>query len=62
MNSATNTRQPAIIFATLLLVASMILALLAALSQHQPAHAAPTTTPVSGPIITHTTWTVAGSP
>ena len=62
MNSSANTRQPTIIFASLLLATSMILALLVALSQHQPAHAAPTTTYVSGPIITHTTWTVAGSP
>ena len=62
MNSSANTRQPTIIFATLLLATSMILALLVALTQHQPAHAAPTATYVSGPIITHTTWTVAGSP
>ena len=62
MFSFNHSRQPIFIFASLLLAVSMILALLAALTLYHPVQAAPTTTYVSGPIITHTTWSLAGSP
>jgi hypothetical protein len=62
MSPPNQSRQTAVIFATLLLAISMILALLVALTHHQPVQAAPTSTNVSGPILTHTTWNLAGSP
>ena len=57
-----HSRQPTLILVALLLAASMTLALLATLIHHQPVQAAPAATYVSGPILTHTTWSLAGSP
>ena len=56
------SRQPTLILVALLLAASMTLTLLATLIHHQPVQAAPAATYVSGPILTHTTWSLAGSP
>ncbi len=57
-----HSRQPALILAALLLATSMTLVLLATLIHHQPVQAAPAATHISGPILTHTTWSLAGSP
>jgi hypothetical protein len=64
MITLTNPRKHIFILVTFFIALSFALALLMVLSSTHTAQAAPVAggTNVSGPIITHTTWTVAGSP
>jgi hypothetical protein len=64
MITLTNPRKHIFILVTFFIALSFALALLMVLSSTHTAQAAPVAggTNVSGPIITHTTWTVTGSP